>query len=110
MTSGVMILQVPQVLLSNLRMLFDFFGRSFLQNNTLADDIAAIHGGQYFHRGVVGDQDRDTGIAKSENNLLDALNGHRVDPCVRFIEHDDFGVGDQASSDLEPSAFSSGEL
>jgi hypothetical protein len=57
------LLDVAEVLFSNLGVVFDILGSSFAEDSTLANHIATIDCVENFHRSMVCDQDRDAVIS-----------------------------------------------
>ena len=58
---------------------------------------------------VVGQQDRDALISEPGDDVLDRVDGDRIDTGEGFIEQDQFGLAGQAASNFEASSLTSGE-
>jgi len=67
-----------------------------------ADHVTAIGDRQRLPLAMVGDQDRDAAVAKSADDLLNRMDGDRVDAGERLVEEDDPRLGDQAAGNFEP--------
>ena len=74
-----------------------------------ADHVAAVGDLQRLADLVVGDQDGDAVLPQFADDLLDAVDGDRVDAGERLVQQDDLGIGDQAAGDLQPPALAAGE-
>gem|GEM_PF-2497258 len=56
---------------------------------------------------VVGDEHADVALDQPFDDLLDVLDGDRIDACERFVEQDELGVERQGAGDLRAAAFAS---
>ncbi len=101
--------EVAEILLTYLRVLLHLFGCSVNQHLALIDHVTSLDGAEDFACRMVGDQDADPVVAQLQDDALDRLHGDRVDPGERFIEHDDFRIRDQATRDLQATAFAAAE-
>ena len=73
------------------------------------DDIAAIGDGERLALAMVGNEDRDPVVTELDDDLLDRVDGDRIDAGERLVEKDDPRVGDEAAGDLEPPLLAAGE-
>ena len=64
---------------------------------------------QRFAHVVIGDEDRQAGIAQVLHDLLNLAHGDRIDAAERLVEHDHARLGDQRARDGEPAFFTAGK-
>src|SRR5690606_31928412 len=74
-----------------------------------ADDVAAIGDGEGFPFAVVGQQNADAAIAQAPDDVLNPVDGDRIDSGERFVEQDQFGATGQAAGDFQSTPFTAGE-
>ena len=74
-------------------------------NKNLArkDDVTAISNRQRFAFAMVGEQDRDPTLTQVGNDVLDAVNRHRIDPRERLIQQNQLGTTGKTPSDFQAS-------
>ena len=71
---------------------FNTFSASPSTSTTpVIDDIAAVGNRQRLTLAVVGQQDRDPGVAEVGNDILNVVDGDWIDPGERFVEQDNAG-------------------
>ena len=68
------------------------FGISIDDDFSLADDIAAIGDREGFPFAMVGEQNRDSGLTQIFDDILNAVNGHRVNSREGLIQQNNFGI------------------
>ena len=58
---------------------------------------------------MVGDEDPDTRVRERPNDVLDLVDGYRVDAGEGLVEEEEFGLDGEGPGDLGPSALAARE-
>src|SRR5690606_35144209 len=74
-----------------------------------ADDVGGVADVQRLAYVVVGDQHADAALLEVADDVLDVVDGNRVDPCERFIKQDKGRVGGQSAGNFRAPALAAGQ-
>ena len=71
--------------------------------------IAAIGNGERFPFPVVREQNRDASVPQLVNDVLDAVDGDRIDPREWLVQQYQHGVAGQAAGNFQSTTFPPGQ-
>src|SRR5690606_35576529 len=74
-----------------------------------ADDVGGVADIQRLAYVVVGDQHADAALLEVADDVLDVVDGNRVDACERLVQQDKGRVGGQAAGNLGAPALTTGQ-
>ena len=95
-------------MLDGFGMIQDGLGITVAQDLATVDDVIAVGDGQGLTFAVVGEQDRDAAVAQLADDVLDAVNGDRVDAGERFVEQNLRRFAGEAAGDFEATFLAPG--
>ena len=84
--------------------------RPLLQDRSFIKQIGAVGDGEGLADIVVGDDDADVAVFEFGDDVLNILDGNRVNAGKGLVQQDELRVDGQGAGDLAPAPLTSGEL
>src|SRR5438309_6934130 len=96
---------LPEIDLPGDRIVGNLAGRPRDEDLAVVEDVGSIGDRERFADVVVGDQDADSAVAQSRDDLLDVGDRDRIDAGEGLVQQQVLGPGDQRPRDLQPPPF-----
>ena len=101
---------LAEVFLADFGVVGQLLGGAAFQDGAFVEEVGAVGDGQGLVDVVVGDDHADVHRLEFGDDMLDVLDGDRVDAGEGFVEEDEFRVDGQGAGDFAAAALTAGEL